>query len=407
MKNLLIIAMLMACPAIAQTPGGFSTGAILTAPGLNSALAAKQDFAAPGGLISEIPIHPSTFGAKCDGTTDDTTAFRAAIAAALASSRVVEMGVGQCIISGNGLVFDFTAGLDFGGAVVMRGQGPNLSQIIFATPTSNSSAAITVNAGVPPAGQTRATFQGFAVLRQFSGNTGVCMSLINTNAIALRDVWLNNCDTGLKAVDTFNVLLDNVTVDRNKTGIDATRGTNSSPNAWTMIAPKIRFNYLKGAHFQNPTTLTILGGNIESNGVGSASPSTAIALHIDGGPRDGSVGLMMSGVYLEANTGLGDVVFTQDNYAGLHLISGSTFQRIGTSAVVTQHILVQKNNGAFFTIKLMANAFASFAGYVPGSTPVINVAASPVGTNWKYVSDTNVFQNAGETPAASVNYVFQ
>lgn len=462
---LFVLALVWALPGIAQTPTAYSTGTGADPAAVNTAFGRKVDYVAnvaalrlysppPGATDARVAtagytvpgdggaafyrwaptatgaddgcgtiqrtgvvtgrwnyertqpeLNPLACGAKCDNaTTDDTAAFQLAINV----SSVLALPVlvpGKCRITGNGLALNYTSTTDFGNRPVLLGSGASFSQLIFDSPTSNDAALLTAS-GTPATGQIRLVFSGFGLLRAASANTAVGLKLVDVNNVSLRDVWLNNFDIGLKANGVFNAVLDDVTIDRNNRGIEATFSSTSHPNAWVINGIKLNHNYQIGGHFVGATTVVFNGGDIEQNGADTLNTS-AIALHMDGGSVDGAVSLVLNGMYFEANYGVADVVFTSDVNPTMARIAGSTFQRVGTSAGVINHILLRKTGTAAFKLKIEDSVFASFGGYTPGTTPVVGIAASPVGTNYTIIYDNVGVQNAGETPPTDTHNVWR
>lgn len=97
-------------------------------------------------------VSAADYGAKCDGATNDTAAF----AAALAAHKSVRIPVGDCRITG-GLVISLD-GAKF------RGEGTTASKL---TVTTASTAAITVNAGL-----NNVEISGFTLTRNVSATSG-------------------------------------------------------------------------------------------------------------------------------------------------------------------------------------------------------------------------------------------
>lgn len=140
-------------------------------------------------------VNVKDFGVTLDGTTDDTTAFQAAITAVQGTGVELRMGAGTAKI---------TSVLTVTGALTLRGAGREAS-VIQLTSTTQNGIAINTDTGCH--------LEGFRITAGGGATAGAAI-VFNANATqnlfsTFRDLQFSNCFNGIATVNAADWTIDN------------------------------------------------------------------------------------------------------------------------------------------------------------------------------------------------------
>ena len=233
-------------------------------------------FSPPGGTVT-VPVstvlragvvYPQSFGAKCDGTTDDAAAFRAAVAAAIAGDTIAiysEGGAG-CVVSSN---------VSIGKALTLSSAGPAGGAGIPAqikVGADNITAFTVSNTG-------GVTFDGFSVsANAHVGATAVAMT--GSNHVVMKNMTISG--NFLEAVDctnTYFVNFDNIHVFGAQAGLNLHNQCNvvtvDQGSAFLMNQPTVA----SAISASNTLNTTIIGSDFECSSVINALNANGVLIH--------------------------------------------------------------------------------------------------------------------------------
>ncbi len=150
------------------------------------------------GEIGDVPVNVRMFGAKGDGTTDDTVAIQAAITACASAGRALHIPAGT---------YKITASLTIGAKIKIYGDG-NQASILSLSTASTATFAIVINLG-DNTSVIGLDLGGFGI----TGNAGAasgCGIYMNTSATnsaisqsIVHDIYIKNVTTGMSLDGTL------------------------------------------------------------------------------------------------------------------------------------------------------------------------------------------------------------
>ena len=345
-------------------------------------------------------ISVKDYGAIGDGVADDTAACQAAINRGMAVGGEVYFPAGTYKISASpGLHITLPISTYGTQRVNLRGAGKGNTQILYTgTGTALRYDGNTTGAGV-------AGLFTISDLQIIGPGTSAAAGLvINIAAVfSIRDVWIMQFATGVVLVDTLSAHFDGVGVDFCATGLTASRGSFSPPNALCFTSCLFANNTNYGAVITGAAALTVIGGSIESNG----TPSGGGGIELDTSGTDGGAACTFTGVYFENNATVADIKIEHGAPAGTpcaYNFLGCVFDRgSGPPAqIVTNNILLETNPGnAAAMLNVQGCGFRGFAPYTPSASRRYIQVNTGGATNTQVTAFGNVYASNVERPAFS------
>ena len=316
------------------------------------------------------------FGAKGDGTTDDTTAIQAAIDLACQYGGCVYLPAGTYKITDT-LVFTMNSGTtDPIKRPSMRGDGMAATTI----------AQTSVENGIEVVGYD-ANPAGYCMFEQFTlyGPSGQKLGLVLKDIafVTVDNVYLAGWATGLYGVNCLSSTFNDLEIRYNDGGFyfeaDAAYGFVSEPNAITMTSCTVGNNTSYGGKVIGAGTFNYIGGSIEANGSGTdlSSAKWGLAIVDAGGKiaQQSACGFNITGVYFEGNGGQAQFQVQQTvSRPGLTgVLSACSFNTLGSSYAQQAVYLAASSTSYAFPITFNGCGWAGLDGYTPSSSrPTIN-----------------------------------
>lgn len=320
------------------------------------------------------------FGAKGDGTTDDTTAIQAAINLACQYGGCVYLPAGTYKITDT-LVFTMNSGTtDPIKRPSMRGDGMAATTI---AQTSLENGIEVVGYDSNPAGY--CTFEQFTLYGPSGQKLGLVLKDIAF--VTVDNVYLAGWSTGLYGVNCLSSTFSDLEIRYNDGGFyfeaDAAFGFVSEPNAIMMTNCTVGNNTSYGGKVIGAGTFNYLGGSIESNGSGTdlSSGKWGLAIVDAGGKiaQQSACGFNISGVYFEGNGGQAQFQVQQTvSRPGLTgVLNACSFNTLGSSYPQQAVYLAASNTSYAFPITFEGCGWAGLNSYTPSSSrPTINNVSS-------------------------------
>ena len=319
------------------------------------------------------------FGAKGDGTTDDTSAIQAAINLACTYGGDVYLPAGTYKISA-ALVFTMNSvTIDPIKRPSMSGDGMGATSIYQ---TANANGIEIIGYDPQPAGY--GLFQNFTLYGYQKNKLGIALKDIAF--VTISNVYLAGWSTGLYGANVLSSTFNDLVIRFNDGGFyfepNAAFGFVSEPNAITMSNCTVGNNDSYGGKVIGAGAFNYNGGSIEANGFGTdlSSAKWGLALVDVGGKlaQQSASGFNITGVYFEANGGQAQFQVQQTvSRPGINgVLSGCSFTVVGTSYPQQQIYLAASLSSYAFPITMEAVGFAGLSGYTPsGTRPTINNVA--------------------------------
>jgi hypothetical protein len=336
------------------------------------------------------------FGVVCDGTTDDTTNLQAAWNAAAAANQDLYFGgIGTGVCKITQLAAPQPTSGETGNRSALVGAGMGTTVLKSSTPCALDWAPT----GFGTNSDINTRNRDFSII---GTNISSAICLLGVTQITFQNVFIGNFAIGVFAQDALRIsFIDCIWAGFTAEAVEATFGTQTHPNSWTFINPRVSFAQAEGFIFISPTQLNIVGGDWENNCIGASGSCSSV--YIDGNPVDGTAGLNLSGGYFSANGGGADI--TIDNVSGtqngVHTINGAEFDRNSATQFAAHNIFLANNGTGFTTLNIRGNGFQGFSPYVPSASNLYIAESNASSNNWLVSSGGNWFQSSIETPAGS------
>ena len=325
-------------------------------------------------------ISVKDFGAKGDGTSDDTTAIQAAIYYAQTNGGVVYLPGGTYIISSTLTITMNTATSNPLTRPSMRGDGVGATIIL----QTNNANGININ-GYSANPADYGYFSDFTL--QGHAGTGSGIGITDSAFINFTNILLYGWDTGIYGVDFLSTVFNRVTVRFNNQGFrfesSASGAYTSEPNAITMMGCTIGNNNAYGGLIIGANTFTFIGGSIESNGAGTDLSSAKWGLRLTncGGQvaQQGACGFDLQGVYFENNGGQANLWIEQTiaRPGMTGAVVGCSFAVLAGSYPAASVYLAASSSAVAYPIAFTGCGWVGLDSYVASSSrPTINNVSS-------------------------------
>jgi hypothetical protein len=320
------------------------------------------------------------FGAKGDGTTDDTASIQAAINLACTYGGNVYLPAGTYKISA-ALVFTMNSVvIDPIKRPSMSGDGMAATTIFQ---TANANGIEVIGHDPQPAGYS--LFQDFTLYGYQKNKLG--FALKDIAFVTINNVYIAGWSTGLYGANVLSSTFNDLVIRFNDGGFyfepDAAFGFVSEPNAIIMSNCTVGNNDSYGGKVIGAGTFNYTGGSIEANGFGTdlSSAKWGLAIVDAGGKlaQQAACAFNISGVYFEANGGQAQfqVQQTVSRPGVTGVLNACSFTVVGTSYPQQQVYLAASNPAFAFPITFEGCGWAGLSGYTANAgRPTINNAGN-------------------------------
>ena len=284
-----------------------------------------------------------SFGAVCNGTTDDTTAIQNAWnAAAAAHSNLKVSGVGaKCKFSSLTMPsYVVNGGSLPPSASFLVGDGPG--SVILESTVTGTTCAITMNG---PFNQIQVgAMGGFSLVQISAGLVGSGICLNGVTKLNIDNIYISGFNVGILATDVIDFHLSNSTFYTETFHVEGVSTGLTRPNAWNLSDNIFAFAADAAVFLVHPAMVNILNNNFELNGTNlSLSPATII---VSGFPIDGNIGVNIQGNYFEGG---------QNYEIVLQALSGDTGN---ASFIISNNFFGRNSNNEITPIELQNAASA-------------------------------------------------
>ena len=333
-------------------------------------------------MIDGAPVNVRDFGAVGDwngtqsspGTgTDDTIAIQAAIDHAIAIGSGLFFPPGRyrttapLVIDRSSNTEDPTDGAMYG--IALLGADPASCQIA----SDHNGVCIDFIGGAGAGWHTYFTLSGLGLLKANYGRNAGSIGL-QMDQSAYFDI--NNFDFsffeyGIYGTDCLSGSFSTGTIRLNNYGFKFLKGTRSHPNNISFRGVLTLNNQIYGGSLIKPSEFNYIGGSIESNGyTGILADPNSWGLYVEQPGAEGSVGINMTGTYIENNNGKADVWIVATGSTGattsMNTFTGCSFLRFSNLRYVTNNILLDGANPS--KVSISGCGFKDYSTYVSDAT---------------------------------------
>lgn len=207
---------------------------------------------------------------------------------------------------------------------------------------------------------------------QTIGDFSIGRTVLNANGLKLKNlvfanvanIQIQSCDIGLNLESVLSSTFETGVIQYNRIGMTGGKGTGfSDVNANVFTGYKWRENIELASQYGPASLFPVYGGSTEGNGTQGQANQGGHDLSFTG--AEGGVGASFDGHYFEGNKGGFDVRLTNSGSDYVtHIFKGCVFNRISSTAFVTNHVQsVGKNRIVFDSCDFRAlNTYARNAG---------------------------------------------
>ena len=375
----------------------------------------RASIGAASGLIN---INVQDFGAKGNGSDDDTNAIQSAINHAQThDGGIVYMPPGKYKISAN-LSITWPAPVK---KTTLQGAGPGASIILDYRPGDPVGGAVSVDFSAYGTGGIGARYfsmdiGGFSIIKMVNATTanpgtgiytfgtgnGLYLNMVAFTGKVI-DLALNGHYTSVKAIDTLAASYDGLDINGCYTGLESIMGIWSPPNITTVTDSTFAACANWGMYTNNGAPINVANSTFQACGRMS-QPQPSGGLGYAGGDIY-AVGMNVNGCYFEDGRGYADIAFFDPagvNEVATNTVQGCSFIRLSNTFYVTNNIYVYNATvGARVTVNVIGCGFGQASGYTPSaSRKYIDVGGDT--TAMKVYALGNMYENATETPTATI-----
>lgn len=366
------------------------------------------------------------FGAKGDGTTDDTLAIQAAIDA------LSQAGVGGTVLLPAGaykitqnlsITWPNSTNQDTPGRITIQGEGADISYIYDyrsnASATTGGAITIDFTAGYANKFFTM-SFGGFSLIKKFNATSydtvtstytigaGTGLYIKNVPSIGeFKNIRVIGYNIGVSLVDCLGVIINDFNVQLADLGFVVAKSIFSEPtsmqfNSCTLAGCKSLAYLIQGGG-----PIAFNGGVIESCGVMSGSSQG-----VSGGIYYEATAflptqLVVDGVFFENNGGAADIYINAPISIASRAssnISNCMFARNSTTLYTTNNIYVLNNSAtASLTVTTVSNGFKGYSPYVASSSRKYISKAGTYSASTTIYNLGNFYDDVVEAPTTVID----
>lgn len=361
-------------------------------------------------LIDDV-VSLSYYGAKFDGSTDDSAAWQTAIDDIQNnySGGVFTLPRGISIVNQT-LNMLRSSNSDLG-KVSVRGQGRNnhIVKFLGAGPLFNIS-------GNPTDSEEQTAYAEMSGMTLFGNgiaNTAAINSVL-TSFSRYSDLRIEGFDYSFYGQDFDHTLFDLVTMRWNIRGFFGRKNpvpvaNSTQPNQLTFVECHFGLNSQCGMTVVGGSNIVFHGGSFEHNGSVGAGGYGA---QFSDMAYEGGSAVSFHGTYFESNNGIADVILQRETTTSPIITDATynfldcTFNRASSSSFATNSILCDFADPSLVgkqILRVPGTAFKNYNGYVASaSRPYIGFSNTPI-TKDNFLYDGAIFQNATEAPTKLQN----
>jgi hypothetical protein len=220
---------------------------------------------------------------------------------------------------------------------------------------------------------------------QNAGSVGLSMNQAAFFSINRFDIY--GFEYGIYGIDCLSGSFEDGTIRGNNYGFKFLKGTRSHPNNISFRGVITLNNQIYGGWLVKPSEFNYIGGSIESNGyTGILADPNSWGLYVEQPGTEGSVGINMTGTYIENNNGKADVWILAAGSTGattsMNTFSGCSFLRFLNTRYVTNNILLDGANPS--KVSISGCGFKDYSSYVSDPTRL-----------WVATGDAQVYDGGG------------
>ena len=217
------------------------------------------------------------------------------------------------------------------------------------------------------------TFSGLGLLKANYGRNAGSIGLKMDQSVYFD---INNFDFsffeyGIYGTDCLSGSFSTGSIRLNNYGFKFLKGTRSHPNNISFRGIITLNNQIYGGYLVKPSVFNYIGGSIESNGyTGIVADPNSWGLYVDQPGTEGSVGINLTGTYIENNNGKADVWIVATGSTGsttsMNTFTGCSFLRFSNLRYVTNNILLDGANPS--KVSISGCGFKDYSTYVSDAT---------------------------------------
>ena len=253
--------------------------------------------------------------------------------------------------------------------IALTGADPASCQIV----SDHNGACIDFRGGAGAGWHTYFTFSGLGLLKSNYGRNVGSIGLKMDQSVFFD---INNFDFsffeyGIYGTDCLSGSFSTGTIRLNNYGFKFLKGTRSHPNNISFRGIITLNNQIYGGYLVKPSVFNYIGGSIESNGyTGILADPNSWGLYVDQPGAEGSVGINLTGTYIENNNGKADVWIVATGATGvttsMNTFTGCSFLRFSDLRYVTNNILLDGANPS--KVSISGCGFKDYSSYVSDAT---------------------------------------
>jgi len=310
-------------------------------------------------------VKSPVYGAKGDGSTDDTASIQSAITAATTTGGTVFFPAGTYKIT-SGVSLSITNGSDPGPRVHFLGEGIGASIIKQFSSSSNGINIVSTNVNC---------YVQISSLTILGAGGGSGINFSGGWFCRIRDCEIYNWINGVYATNMVASTIDACYIKYNTTGVAITNAAGTGqidPSGINIINTEIGWNTSIGISITGPSNFTMTSCYVDNNGT-IGSSTYAVQLYDSGGvvAEVDPAGFVIQGTLFYQNGGIADILVRQDvaRSGVTGTIIGCGFTRTPTNYTTNNISLQGSASTTTFPVSIISCGF--YAGNYSASRPTI------------------------------------